>query len=275
MQSTALALMSCENAIFLRLHPGEVVPHPEVPIYDAIIFCDLGAEPPWVYRQASFIKRACQRAGIFFHTIKTNLYQDYMENFGRRRAVSIPFWTINLDGTKAKLRRMCTIDYKILRVQEFVRLALLGYRPYQHMKQEDVGQHEMHMGFSSEERNRCRESQNKMFKNKYPLVEMKLKRPDNYKYILETWGLDSKASSCIFCPFHRNYFYRYLKEHYYDYYTKLVKFDQMIEDRQPSSAIKSKIYISRSRKRITELCPEECNDKETFDYNGTSIWNGF
>lgn len=40
MQSTALALMSCENA-----KAGRPV-HPLVPIYDAIIYCDLGFEPP-------------------------------------------------------------------------------------------------------------------------------------------------------------------------------------------------------------------------------------
>ena len=35
-QSTALALMSCDNTI----HPGKF---PLVPIYDAVLFCDLGA----------------------------------------------------------------------------------------------------------------------------------------------------------------------------------------------------------------------------------------
>ncbi len=40
MQSTALALMSCENA----LKGTELWPH--VPIYDYVIFCDLGLEPP-------------------------------------------------------------------------------------------------------------------------------------------------------------------------------------------------------------------------------------
>jgi hypothetical protein len=39
MQSTALALMSCENA-----NEGRQV-HPHVPIYDAVIFADLGEEP--------------------------------------------------------------------------------------------------------------------------------------------------------------------------------------------------------------------------------------
>ena len=39
MQSTALALMSCENA-----KAGKPV-YPEVPVYDVVIFVDLGMEP--------------------------------------------------------------------------------------------------------------------------------------------------------------------------------------------------------------------------------------
>ena len=38
MQSTALALMSCEN----KMEPGKF---PLVPVYDLIVFCDLGKEP--------------------------------------------------------------------------------------------------------------------------------------------------------------------------------------------------------------------------------------
>ena len=43
--STTLALMACENAFH-----GPPYPYPLVPIYDAVIFCDLHAEPGWVYR---------------------------------------------------------------------------------------------------------------------------------------------------------------------------------------------------------------------------------
>ena len=46
MQSTALALMSCENA-FAKTD-GKELPYPLVPIYDIVIFCDLGLEPVWV-----------------------------------------------------------------------------------------------------------------------------------------------------------------------------------------------------------------------------------
>lgn len=84
MQSTALALMSCENAV------QRPEPYPLVPVYDAVIFCDLGLEPPWVKAQMEFTRQACKSAGIPFYVLDTPLYKDFVENFGERRTISIP-----------------------------------------------------------------------------------------------------------------------------------------------------------------------------------------
>lgn len=268
MQSTALALMSCENKM-----NGNV--HPLVPIYDAIIFCDLGKEPPWVYNQVNFIKTACNDAEIPFYVLETRLYQDYISKFGKKRVVTIPFWSIDDKGKKAKMTRHCTIDYKITAIQKFFRWILLGYRKGQRVKPEDIGAHEMHIGFSTEEQQRIFDSKHVMFVNKFPLVEMGLERKDNYTYIRDVWGLETKASACQFCPFHKNYFFYYLKENHEQEYKDLIEFDKMLEREQPNTAIKSKIYISRSCKRIAELLPEDCNDKECFKYKQEEVWNGF
>lgn len=268
MQSTALALMSCENAKY----PGK---HPEVPVYDAIIFCDLGKEPPWVYDQVYFIQSACEGAGIPFYVLSTDLYGDYAKNFGKSRVVAIPFWSIDENGKKGKMRRNCTIDYKITAIQKFTRWELLGYKKGQRTKPEDIGAHEMHIGFSAEEKQRIFDSKHVLFTNKFPLADMGLERKDNYAYIKDVWGLESKASACQFCPFHKNYFFKYIKENHIAEYKDLVEFDEMLEREQPNTKIRSKIYISRSRKRIKDLTLEECNDGEFFKYKDENIWNGF
>ena len=46
--------MSCDNTT----NPGKF---PLVPIYDAILFCDLGGEREWVYEQVNFIKEQCRK----------------------------------------------------------------------------------------------------------------------------------------------------------------------------------------------------------------------
>lgn len=171
--------------------------------------------------------------------------------------------------------RNCTLDYKINIMQKFVRMELLGYKKGQRTRQEDMKAHEMHLGFSIEEKHRCKENPHKIFVNKFPLCDMNLERKHNYAYVKDVWGLETKASACRFCPFHRNYFFKYIKEHHKEEYDKTVEFDEMLEREQPNTKIRSKLYISRSRKRIADLTEEECNDKERFEYKGESIWNGF
>ena len=62
-QSTALALMSCENALSDKLK------YPLVPIYDAVLFCNLGGEREWVYKQVDFIAKQCGMAKIPFYAL--------------------------------------------------------------------------------------------------------------------------------------------------------------------------------------------------------------
>lgn len=168
MQSTALALMSCENANAAQ--KGRAHPYPLVPVYDLVVFCDLGFEPPWVMRQAEFVHQACQDAGLRYEMLYTPLYDDLMQNFGKRRVVSIPWWTLRSDGHKSRMPRNCTLDYKVAQIAKFLRWEVLGYRKGQKLRDEDRKAHEMHMGFSFEERHRCKESPNPMLTNHFPLV---------------------------------------------------------------------------------------------------------
>lgn len=270
MQSTALALMSCENAMV----KGDV-PYPLVPVYDAVIYCDLGLEPPWVYHQLEFTRKACEKAGIFFKVLDTPLYQDFLKNFGERRTISIPWWTIRDDGHKSKMPRNCTIDYKVEEITKYVRWELLGYKKGQRLRPEDIKAHEMHMGFSIEESRRCHENPHKLFVNQFPLVDMGMDRSASYAYILKHWGLKTKASACAFCPFHRNYFFQHIKEHAPDTYLAVLKVDYLLRDKNPKPPMDSDLFISRSRKRLEDLTPEDYDDAEYFEYCGRSLWNGF
>ena len=269
MQSTALALMACENAM------SSDVRFPLVPVYDAVLFCDLGFEPPWVQHQVEFTRAACQKAGIYFKVLDAPLYRDFMSNFGERRTISIPWWTMDDNGRKSKMPRNCTIDYKVQVISKFVRWELLGYKKGQRLRPEDRKVHEMHMGFSFEEKKRCKESPNPLFVNKFPLVDMGLTRADNYAYIRDRWGLETKASACNFCPFHKNYFFQYLKENEPSTYAQLIEVDRLLESKNPKPPMDSDLFISRSRKRLKDLTPEDCNDAECFAYHGQQIWNGF
>ena len=267
MQSTALALMAAEN-----IKKGIV--HPLVPVYDAIVFCDLKCEPSWVYEQVDFIASVCGEYGIPFYTLESYLMEDQAYRIQHGKYIKMPLWTMS-GGKRGKLRRNCTIDYKILAVQHFVKHELLGYRKHQRLRQEDIGAHEMHIGFSREESKRAGASGHPMFVNKFPLIEMGLERKDNYKYVLEEWGMAMRASSCYVCPFHRNHFFEYLRKNYPGDYEMVCSFDRVLADKSSEGFVKSDLYISYSCKRICDLTAADCNDAETFPYDGHQIWNGF
>ena len=273
MQSSALHLMSGENA--LAKIRGEPPVWPQVPIYDISIFCDLGFEPPWVKKQVEFLANAGHSCGVPLVILDSPLYTDFMENFGERRTISIPWWTIKEDGHKSKMPRNCTIDYKVELISKYVRWQLLGYKKGQRLREEDKKAHEMHMGFSAEESRRCKESPNPMFVNKFPLVEMGLTRADNFAYIKDVWGLETKASACSFCPFHKNYFFKFLRENEPEQSAQVVGVDELLRDKNPKPPMDSDLFISRSRKRLMDLTDEDCNDAECFEYCGMQIWNGF
>ena len=273
MQSTALALMSCENAH--AKENGQEIPFPLVPVYDLVVFCDLGFEPPWVLSQVEFTRKACEWAGLPFKVLPSPLYDDFMRNFGERRTISIPWWTLGDDGHKSRMPRNCTIDYKVELISKFVRWEVLGYKKGQRLRDEDKKSHEMHMGFSAEEARRCKENPNPMFVNRFPLVDMGLTRADNFAYIKDVWGLETKASACCFCPYHKNYFFKHLKENLPETYEKLVGMDELLRDKNPKPPMDSDLFISRSRKRLEDLTPEDCDDAECFLYQGKPVWNGF
>lgn len=269
MPSTALALMSAENAI--RGYPV----WPLVPVYSAVIFCDLHAEPSWVYEQAAFVAAVCQRAGIPYYTLDADLYGDFTRSFGRARVASIPFWTLGEDGKKGKMPRQCTYDYKIKVIEKFVRYELLGYRPRERTHAADKHFHRMHMGIMWEEQQRAKESKQTLFTNRFPLIEMKWTRPDCYQYNRDVWGLDTRASCCLFCPFHTNYFYQHIKQYEPSCYACALRVDHMIETYQARPPLKSQLFLTKTRKRLRDLSPEDCRDAKYFAYRQDQIWTGF
>lgn len=264
--------MSCENA----QNPNKF---PLVPIYDAVLFCDLGAEREWVYAQVTFIAKQCETAGIPFYVLRgKNLFNDYAANYGTKRVCTIPFWSLDAKGKKGKMTRHCTIDYKIVQMQNFVKWVLLGYPKGARLKVEDIQAHEMHIGFTAEEQRRMFTSKHRLFVNKFPMVEMNVTRADNYAYVKETWGMETRGSACLFCPFHTNYFFKECKETCPSDYHKILTIDGLLENKLPDARIgvpNSRVFISKSRKRIRDICNEDCQDAKTFDYQGTQIWNGF
>ena len=268
--STTLALMSCQNKL-----EGQMV-YPKVPIYDAIIFCDLNAEPSWVYRQVEFVADACQQADIPCKVLRANLYHNFVEGFGTRRVSSIPFWSVHCkSGKSGKMPRQCTCDYKIKVIERFVRSKLLCYQPRERTKPYDIHAHAMHLGIMADEYHRAKESRQRLFTNQYPLVEMGWTRVDCFAYNKEVWGLETRASSCVFCPFHTTYFFQYLQAYEPDNYAKVQLIDELLENKAVHPPLQSTLFLTKRHVRLRDLDDRDGRDAQTFSYHGRKIWNGF
>lgn len=160
-------------------------------------------------------------------------------------------------------------------MQQFVKYELLGYRRGQRLRPWDAEAHEMHIGFSAEEAQRIFGSRHPLFKNRFPLADMGWTRREAYGYTLTVWGLATRASACVFCPFHRNCFYQRLKEEDPEGYAQVLAMDSVLETRQADTMIRSPVFMSSSCKRIRDLTPQDCDDTRYFIYGGTRVWDGF
>ena len=55
----------------------------------------------------------------------------------------------------------------------------------------------------------------------------------------------------------------------------MVGMDELLRDKTPKPPMDSDLFISRSRKRLEDLTPEDCDDAECFEYHNQRVWNGF
>jgi len=58
-------------------------------------------------------------------------------------------------------------------------------------------------------------------------------------------------------------------------YACVLQVDELVERQQARPPLKSELYLSKSRKRLRNLSEVDCEDRQTFLYQGREVWNGF
>lgn len=240
-QSTTLALM---------IEKGEV------PMVDAAIFSDTMAEPRRVYSHLDWLEKKLSYP--IYRVSNGNLKQDTIDAINNNTRVTIsPFFTINKEtGKKGMMMRQCTKDYKIAPlIKEIRRLLGVGFRK-KVPKDSYVTQL---FGISSDEISRMRTAPKKYLTYTYPLVDLKMSRKDCLNWMKKNNYPRPPRSACIFCPFHSNEEWRYIKEDKKEW-EEVIEFDKKI--REGWGKIKDNLYLHRSRKPITEVNLEETKDNQ-------------
>jgi hypothetical protein len=215
------------------------------PKADIAVFADTGDEPYWVYDQVKRLMGWGAHHGIAVHTTQRgHLSHDFTvgQRNGKRFA-SVPLFT----EKGGALRRQCTREYKIEPIHKFVRKHL-GYKPRQRVKHNVTAM----MGISIDEVIRMKPSPTGWITNIYPLVNASLTRR-NCQEILKDEGLPvAQRSACVFCPYHSDAYWHWLKNEHHAEFDRAVEFDRESRDMRVRG-VRELAYVHRSLKPLDQV----------------------
>lgn len=226
-QSTAVILMA--------LH-GEFGRMP-----DAAIFADTQAEPQAVYDHLDWLEREVAGRMPVYRVTAGDLASDVMGSKRGRRFASIPLYVQGQDGRYSMLRRQCTREYKVEPIERQIR-ALLGVQKGRRVLRGT--QVEQWFGISMDEAVRMKDNPTPWITNYYPLVEKGLTRWDCLMWLERNGYPKPPKSSCIFCPFHSDAYWRQLQRDSPGEWQQAVEFDRQV--RSGLKGVLQEAYLHRS-----------------------------
>tara|TARA_Y100001963_G_scaffold24202_1_gene32485 strand:- start:384 stop:1205 length:822 start_codon:yes stop_codon:yes gene_type:complete len=228
-QSTAVYLMSSMEY--------------KLPRADYAVFADPQAEHPKTYEMLDWLlKWQKKNNGIeIIVNNKKNIYKDIKNGYkNNTRVASIPAHT-HKNGI---VRRQCTETYKINPVIESVR-KLHGLKPRQRMKPT-----ELWLGISTDEVQRMKESWRFNTKYFYPLIYHNMSRAECINFYKDNNFPVPAKSSCVFCPFHSDKFWRSLKIENGSAWEMSVEIDKTIRNHPK---MEQRQYLSRHCKPLDQI----------------------
>jgi len=234
-QSTTLALMAKH---------GEITPMP-----DCAIFADTQWEPRAVYDHLNWL----MSPGVLPFPVHVVTAGNLGATVGATRPkgkflrVDIPAYVLTDGRPGGLVNRSCTRDYKIDPIRRKVR-QLLGIAGKRSPK---VPIAEQWIGISLDEASRMKPSRELWRENRWPLIELRMRRSDCLRWMERHGYPRPPKSSCIGCPFHSDDQWRALTPAEFQ---SVVEVDRRLRDR-PAAAyrMKGRLFLHRSRKPLNEV----------------------
>ena len=236
-QSTVMALMAAK---------GEIGPMP-----DCAIFADTMYEPVGVYEHLNWLEK--QLPFPVYRVSIGDIKHDSLNGVNKSgtRFVAMPLFT----KAGGMGMRQCTNDYKIQPLRKKTR-ELLGLK-YREKSKGLIA--ETWIGISWDEMQRMKESRDQFIHNRFPLIELEMRRYQCLAWFEKHYSGRSLAkSACIACPFHSNDLWRDMKINDPVSFGDAVDFDKKIRN-LPS--YKEEQYVHRSCKPLNEVDFDNAEDK--------------
>lgn len=233
-QSTTIYAMACHD---------EFDPAP-----NGAVFADTGCEPQYVY------DTIWRMAELWSHKIP--IYIARYDDLDRRmiarssgqkiRCPTPPFYILNNNGSKGHLRRQCTATYKLEAIIKETR-RLLDLRPGQRALDRFVV--EQWIGISTDEAHRMKPAAEKWTVSRWPLIERNMSRSDCLEWLAAHGYWNPGKSSCIFCMYHDDKTWAWMKAHRPNDFERACQFEETIQ-RLGMPGLDGTPYIHASRRPL-------------------------
>ena len=234
-QSTGLLLMLLDGKFGSEEKP------------DLVIFADTHAEPGFVIDYFwKVTKYVLNRYGLLitstFKSTGGGLETDLMHGIGR--VASLPLFTAN----GGVIRRQCTDEYKIQPINKCIKAEFKIPRKPKNFKP----MVNIMFGISLDEIERTRISTNWWAVNSYPLVNERMYRHEVIDYINNNHPelKNPPRSSCYFCPFHSDNYWKKLKEKHPEEFNKAIEIDEKI---RVNPKLDNECFLHRSLKPLKDV----------------------
>jgi hypothetical protein len=238
-QSSCMALMASRNELL------------EIKV-DFAIFADTQDESKkvydwldWLENQLTFPVYRVTMGRLSEEALKMRMTED-----GRSYSRTvIPVYTLGDRGEEGKVvHRTCTADFKLRPILKCLRNKCGIKRG-----QKDATVTSL-IGISFDEMQRMKDSRDAWVVNRWPLVELKMRRSDCIRWMTDRGYPEPPRSSCVYCPFHRNTEWRRLKNEEPQEFAKAVQFEKDLQVVKSKSQNFSSIpFLHPSRKPLDQI----------------------
>jgi len=223
---------------------------------DFAIFADTQDESKKVYEWLDWLEG--QLSFPVYRVTKGKLSEKALEmrttEDGRKYPkVSIPFHVLTTDGKKTMVtHRNCTADYKIKPILKELR-ARCGIK-----RGQKVATVTSLIGISYDEMQRMKDSREPWAVNRWPLVEMKMRRGHCIEWMRKNGYPEPPKSACIYCPFKSAELFRDMQLNEPEAFQEVIDFEKQINERRSGGVPenrKNKYFVYRN-----------CKPFETIDF---------
>jgi len=169
------------------------------------------------------------------------------------------------------IQRQCTRDYKIDPIERAIRREILGLKPRQRIPK-GVRIHQ-YFGISFDEQGRAERIRRnwekrhpKSWSVHFPLIDVKATRADCQRFNLERVPHEVPRSACVFCPYHKNFEWRRIRDTDPEGWARAIEIDEAI--RTPGTLanqnMRQEMYVHFSGKPLAEVDLGEADRQLSF-----------